>query len=157
MNPSIRHLESDADILLAWPVVHALRPHLVHSEYLAQVREQEKQGYRMIGLVLPSEGMTGLAEPSEVIASFSGFRAMHKLSGGRGIYIDDLSTLPEHRGKGYGGMLLDYIHDLARKEGMENVQLDSGHHRHPAHRLYLNKGYAITAHHFTIPLGSGTL
>jgi GNAT superfamily N-acetyltransferase len=167
MNPSIRHLESDADILLAWPVVHALRPHLVHSEYLAQVREQEKQGYRMIGLVLPSEGMTGLAEPSEgmtglaepseVIASFSGFRAMHKLSGGRGIYIDDLSTLPEHRGKGYGGMLLDYIHDLARREGMENVQLDSGHHRHPAHRLYLNKGYAITAHHFTIPLGSGTL
>ena len=164
MNPSIRYLESDTDILLAWPVVHALRPHLVHSEYLAQVREQEKQGYRMIGLVLPSEGMTGLAEPSEglaepseVIASFSGFRAMHKLSGGRGIYIDDLSTLPEHRGKGYGGMLLDYIHDLARREGIENVQLDSGHHRHPAHRLYLNKGYAITAHHFTIPLGSGTL
>jgi GNAT superfamily N-acetyltransferase len=157
MNPSIRHLESEADILLAWPVVQALRPHLVQTDYLQQIREQEKQGYRMVGLVLPSEATIGPGAPSAVIASFSGFRAMHKLSGGRGIYIDDLSTLPEYRGKGYGGMLLDYIHELARREGMENVQLDSGHPRHPAHRLYLNKGYAITAHHFTIPLGSGTL
>lgn len=140
---TIRPLLTDQDILLAWPAVYALRPHLRHEHYLAQVRAQmAEDGYRMIGAFVEENG-------TEVIAAFSGFRNMHKLSSGPGIYIDDLSTLPSHRGKGHGGALLDYIHALAHAEGKTNVQLDSGHHRKEAHRLYLNKRYDISAHHFT--------
>lgn len=140
---TIRPLHTDADILLAWPAVYALRPHLHHADYLTQVRAQmAEDGYRMIGAFVEENGV-------EVITAFSGFRNMYKLSSGPGIYIDDLSTLPTHRGKGYAGALLDHIHALAKAEGKTNVQLDSGHHRKDAHRLYLNKGYVISAHHFT--------
>lgn len=140
---TIRHLTTDEDILRAWPAVYALRPHLQHDHFLTQVRAQmDQDGYRMIGLVVEEDGI-------EVIAAFSGFRDMYKLSSGPGIYIDDLSTLPTYRGKGYGGALLDHIHALAKAEGKTNVQLDSGHHRKDAHRLYLNKRYTISAHHFT--------
>jgi GNAT superfamily N-acetyltransferase len=140
---TIKPLLTDPDILLAWPAVYALRPHLRHDSYLAQVRAQmDEDGYRMIGAFVKEND-------TDMIAAFSGFRNMYKLSSGPGIYIDDLSTLPTHRGKGYGSALLDYIHALAKNEGKTNVQLDSGHHRRDAHRLYLNKGYVISAHHFT--------
>jgi GNAT superfamily N-acetyltransferase len=136
----IRPLLSDEDILLAWPAIEALRPHLQRERLIAQVRAQMQQdGYRMIGFFVEDR----------VVAAFSGFRNSYKLSSGPGIYIDDLSTLPAYRGKGYAGALLDYIHALAKAEGKTNVQLDSGYHRSNAHRLYLNKGYVISAHHFT--------
>jgi len=136
---TIRHLTTDSDILLAWDAVSALRPHLAFEHYLTQVRAQmEEEGYRMIGAVI---------EP-ETIVAFAGFRNLHKLSTGRGIYIDDLSTVPGHRGHGYAGALLDYIHALAASEGKVCVELDSGYHRRDAHRLYLNKKYYIASHHF---------
>ena len=65
------------------------------------------------------------------------------------LWGNDLSTLPEARGKGYGGMLLDYVAELARAAGYDVITLDSGHQRHTAHRLYLNKGFSISSHHFT--------
>ena len=64
-------------------------------------------------------------------------------------YIDDLSTLPQYRGKGYGSALLDFVINEAKSLGFDVVTLDSGHQRHDAHRLYLNKGFTISSHHFT--------
>ncbi|HEX5169461.1 MAG TPA: GNAT family N-acetyltransferase, partial [Cyclobacteriaceae bacterium] len=65
---------------------------------------------------------------------------------------DDLSTLPDHRKKGYGKMLLEYIIQLARAENLDAIHLDSGHTRFDAHRLYLNLGFKIVAHHFALVL-----
>jgi GNAT superfamily N-acetyltransferase len=139
--PPVIQLRSDEDILRSWEVVLELRPHLQKDRFLATIREMmQEDGYQMIGI--PSAG-----ENQGIIAAFAGFRHMHKLHMGRGIYIDDLCTLPAHRGKGYGGQLLDYIHGLARENGKDNVTLDSGYQRHAAHRLYLNKGYVLGAHH----------
>ncbi len=143
---NIQHLHTDDDILSAWKAVYALRPHLQKERYLLQVRQQmQDDGYQMIGLVVEENG-------TRVVASFAGYRHMQKLSSGHTIYIDDLSTLPDYRGRGYAGLLLDYIHELAKTSGKADVQLDSGHHRHAAHRLYLNKGYVISSHHFTLKL-----
>ena len=81
-----------------------------------------------------------------------GYRYLHFLFCGKHIYIDDLTTLPEYRGQGIGGILLDFVADEARKNGLKTVTLDSGHQRYAAHRLYLNKGYVISTHHFTLTL-----
>ena len=86
--------------------------------------------------------------------SVAGFRFTEHLFGGLSLYIDDLSTLPEHRGKGYAGALLDHLVALARARGCEQVHLDSGHHRHDAHRLYLNQGFRISSHHFSLKLSA---
>jgi predicted GNAT family acetyltransferase len=53
----------------------------------------------------------------EIPVAFAGFRNMHMLHSGKIIYIDDLSTLPQYRGKGYAGKLLDYLHNLAVETG----------------------------------------
>ena len=138
----IRFAQSDQEILDCWEVVKELRPHLVSpQQYLEQVKEMMQDGYQLLYVsVKAGEGNKAV--------SFAGFRNMHMLHTGKMIYIDDLGTLPDHRGHGYGSQLLDYIFQLAKDTGKTTVHLDSGYHRNTAHRLYLQKGFVLGSHHF---------
>lgn len=133
----IKAAETEEDFKKCLKVIKELRPHLNDDEFTSLIKEMKKEGYQLAYI-----------EVDGIAASAIGFRYLQFLFNGRHFYIDDLVTLPEHRGKGYGGMLLDYVFDLAKKEGYKTVTLDSGHHRYPAHRLYLNKGFDIQSHHF---------
>ena len=133
----IQLAQSDADILKCWPVLYVLRPHLKESTFLPTVRAMMAEGYRL-----------AFIEEEGTAASAVGFRYQQKLYDGKQFYIDDLSTLDEHRGKGYAGLLLDYVAGCARELGYGCITLDSGPARHDAHRLYLNKGFKISSYHF---------
>lgn len=135
---NIRYARSIMDIESCHDVVLALRPHVQKENFVQRVQEMMKESYQLIYVC---EG--------EKPVACAGFRNMYMLYGGKIIYIDDLSTLPDHRGKGYAGQLLDFIHHLAKETGKDAVHLDSGYQRNDAHRLYLNKGYKMIAHHFT--------
>ena len=80
--------------------------------------------------------------------AFISYRKLNLLRTGRIIYVDDLFTFAESRNQGFAGALLDYVASQAANEGMKSVHLDSGFTLHPAHRLYLNKGYYLACHHF---------
>lgn len=133
----IRFAQSEKEIASCWDVVSTLRPHLVKEHFVQQIKEMQEEGYQL--LYLPEK---------DKVAAFAGYRNLHSLYHGKFIYVDDLCTLPEFRGKGYAGALLDYIHLLARDTDKSAVVLDSGFTLHDAHRLYLNKGYKLSAHHF---------
>lgn len=81
-------------------------------------------------------------------AAFIGYRKLNLLRTGPMIYIDDLFTFAEFRGRGYAGALLDYVTGQAANEGIKTIHLDSGYSLHTAHRLYLNKGYYLACNHF---------
>jgi GNAT superfamily N-acetyltransferase len=92
-----------------------------------------------------------IAEDDKALAAV-GFRYLNFLYLGKHFYIDDLTTLPSERGKGYGSKLIDFVVNLARERGYSAVTLDSGYARFDAHRLYLNKGFRLNAHHFVMEL-----
>jgi GNAT superfamily N-acetyltransferase len=138
MDKNVKIATTLDDVIKCSKVVLTLRPHLSHEEYVAKASEMIHEGYNL----------AYIEENGEVVAAI-GFRYLQFLFCGKHFYIDDLVTLPAHRGKGHGGILLDFVADIARKEGFDVVTLDSGHHRTDAHRLYLNKGFTISAHHFT--------
>jgi len=133
----IQLANTDADILKCWPVMYLLRPHLKEAEFVPLVKTMMSEGYEL-----------AFIEENGVAAAI-GFRYVQKLFDGKQIYVDDLSTLGEHRGKGYGGKLLEFVFQLAKERGCVCVTLDSGPARHDAHRLYLNKGFLISSMHFT--------
>lgn len=81
-------------------------------------------------------------------AAFIGYRKLNLLRTGPMIYVDDLFTFSEFRGRGYAGALLDYVAGQAANEGIKSIHLDSGYALHTAHRLYLNKGYYLACNHF---------
>lgn len=134
----IKTATTEEDILKCWDVLLALRPHLVFDSFVSTVKEMMSEGYRL----------AYIEENGKAVAAI-GFRYQQYLYNGKHFYIDDLSTLPESRGKGYGGMLLGYVADLAREKGYKVITLDSGYTRLDAHRLYLNKGFVLAAHHFS--------
>ena len=126
------------DILKCRDAVLELRPHIPKDDFVAMVSNMIEEGYQL-----------AFIEKDGKAAAAVGYRYLQFLYNGKHIYIDDLSTLPSYSGKGYAGKLLDFVEAEAKTKGYKAVTLDSGHHRTNAHRLYLNKGFAIVAHHFS--------
>jgi len=136
--------KTDAEIGACFPVLLELRPQLVRADFVAQVRRQERDGYRLAAL-------PGAAGPVAV----AGFRCTESLAWGRYLYVDDLATLASERSRGHGRRLIAWLRDHAREQGCAQLHLDSGVQRFAAHRFYLREGMAITGHHFQLELGPG--
>jgi GNAT superfamily N-acetyltransferase len=121
--------------------MRALRTQLTDAESFARhVDEvQRPEGYRLVGV---SDG--------ERVVAVAGFRVLNNLADGHTLYVDDLSTHPDARRRGHAGALLEWCEAEARRLGCDELQLDSavGPDRQDAHRLYLNHGLRISAHHF---------
>jgi GNAT superfamily N-acetyltransferase len=128
---------------LAYTAMRALRTGLAScAAFVDQVDERQRpEGYRLIGVV-PEAGADA--------AAVAGFRLATSLSWGRHLYVDDLSTVPTARGRGFARQLLGWIHAEAQRLGCGEVHLDSGvgPDRYSAHRLYFHSGFVINAHHF---------
>ncbi len=137
----IKTATSDNEIASCWDAMFLLRPMLVESNFVAQIKEMQKKGYNLIYI----------AEGNKVV-SVAGYRIFTMLICGKMLYIDDLSTLDNCRGKGYASILLNYLYDIAKNEYCESVQLDSGHQRTTAHKLYFKENFTISAFHFNKPL-----
>ncbi|CAG5012083.1 hypothetical protein DYBT9275_05100 [Dyadobacter sp. CECT 9275] len=142
MSP-VHKAESEADILKCRKAVQELRPSITDDRYMEMVRKTLADNRQIIFI-----------EEDETAASIAVFETGYNLFRGKYIYIDDLSTLPEYRGKGYAGVLLDWILNFAKEEGYDQVHLDSGvsEARTNAHRLYLNKRFQVASLHFSVSI-----
>jgi GNAT superfamily N-acetyltransferase len=129
---------SREQIRSCYKVAKELRLHITSEDaFVEQIERQLTQGYHLIYYSIDNE-----------VKAVAGYRFLEFLSWGKVLYIDDLITDPKARRKGYGGMLLNWLINEARKKGCDQVHLDSGHHRFDAHKLYLRHGFKITCHHF---------
>ena len=137
----IRLAQTDADILKCTEAILLLRPHHAQTDLLTCIKEMQSEGYKL-----------AFVEADNKAVAICGYRYLQFLYCGKHIYIDDLSTLDAYRHKGYAAALLDFVEKEAQNKGYSCVTLDSGHQRTAAHRLYLNKKYTISAHHFTLNL-----
>jgi GNAT superfamily N-acetyltransferase len=129
-----------ADIEFCKEAILEFRPNLDRDTVVDQVFQMiTREGFELV--FLPNADHTRAG-------AFIGYRKLNMLRTGPMIYVDDLFTFPECRNQGYAGTLLDYVARQATDEGMKSVHLDSGYALHPAHRLYLNKGYYLACNHF---------
>ena len=139
MSSPVQRAVTDDAIQRCFPLYHELRPHLVESEIVERVRRQERaHGYEMV--FLAEEG---------VPVALAGFREAEFLAWGRVLYVDDLITAARARGRGHGGVLMDWLIAEARRRGCAELHLDSGVNRFSAHRLYHSRRLEISSHHFS--------
>jgi GNAT superfamily N-acetyltransferase len=132
--------ETRAHVAFCKEVLFAFRSNLDELTYIDLVMKMiEDERFKLV--YIP-------ADDSSKAAAFIGYRVMHTLRTSWMIYIDDLYTDPEYRGKGYAGGLLDYVDQEAIKKDISSIHLDSGYTLYDAHRLYLNKGYVLACNHF---------
>ena len=135
---TIHQATTATDIQKCREVIICLRPHLAEADLEPMLLSMFAQGYQLHYI-----------EENGKAVAFVGFRFLQFLFNGKHIYIDDLCSLPEGRGKGYGTALLDFVDDLAVANNLNIVTLDSGFQRHDAHRLYLSHGYKLASFHFS--------
>lgn len=134
-------VENDRDVIACFNVFRHLRSHLDEARFIEQVREQTREGYRIVYI-----------ERDGAIVAAAGYRVITFLAWGRILYIDDLITDPERKRAGLGSALLDWLLDQGKELNCNEVHLDTGYQRQDAHRLYLNKGFVLNCHHMTVKL-----
>ncbi|GAB3327314.1 GNAT family N-acetyltransferase [Larkinella ripae] len=146
----VKIAQTEAEVRRCLPALITLRPHLTEVQALEQILLLQNEDRYVVAYIDHSDPDSAeTAAPAAI-----GYRYMNLLFSGKTLYIDDLSTLPDQRGKGYAGQLVDFVIAEARKAGCSVVTLDSGHNpqRYDAHRLYLNKRFNIVSHHFALKL-----
>jgi GNAT superfamily N-acetyltransferase len=138
---SVRIMDSDDAVRACHPLMVQLRPHVDQDALVERVQRQRLQGYRLAAL-----------DDDGQIVAVAGFRIVDNLAWGRALYVDDLVTDEDCRGRGHGASLFSWLVDHARHEGCEQLHLDSGVQRFDAHRFYLTRGMRIASHHFALEL-----
>lgn len=136
------------DTGLAFEAMRALRADLPdEATFVRTVNEDQRpEGYRLAA---------AFEQDREPAVAVAGFRTGHAIAWGHYLYVDDLSTHPDARRRGHGRALIDWLFGEARRLGCDQLHLDSGVglDRADAHRLYLNAGLVISAHHFARLVG----
>ncbi len=137
----IQTAQSDEQLLKCFDLLCLLRPHLEREGFVEQVKRQLEEGYVLIYI-----------EDDSGVKSVAGYRISHFLAWGKVLYIDDLLTLPEARGIGFGTHLLKWLMSVSKKNGCNGIHLDTGIMHDDAHRLYLNLGMKINGLHLAMDL-----
>lgn len=110
----IRELVSDREITAAFFLMRQLRDRIREETFLSEVRRQQVEGYRLFGLF-----------ESDRLCALAGVRRSHTLSRGEHLFVDDLVTAEDFRGKGHGSALLRWLGGHAREQGIPRLYLDS--------------------------------
>ena len=131
MTLEVRELATDAEISAAYPLARELRDRLREDTFLAEVRRQQVEGYRLYG---------GFALGR--LVALAGVRRTHTLARGEHLFIDDLVTAADARAKGHGAAMLREMARKARAEGLTRIYLDS---RDTARGFYARLGFAFRA------------
>src|SRR4051812_11201609 len=145
--PEIRELAAGETHRAARALLE-LRPRWAPTEALVAAADaQRAAGYRLVASFEPGE---------EDAAAVAGFRTAGNLAWGRHLYVDDLSTRADRRGRGHGGALMRWLAAEACRGGCAELHLDSGvgPDREDAHRLYFNAGLRIASYHFQRRVGA---
>jgi len=134
MSLRIRELSGDREIAAAFPLMRVLRDRLREETFLSEVRRQQEEGYRLFG------GFEG-----ERLVALAGVRRSHTLARGEHLFVDDLVTVEDARGKGHGRALMRELASRAAAEGLTRIYLDS---RATAKGFYEELGFRF---HTSIP------
>ena len=125
----IRELTGDTEITAAYPLARQLRDRIAADRFLAEVRRQQIEGYRLYG---------GFEE--ERLVALAGVRRTHTLARGEHLFVDDLVTAEDVRGRGHGGAMLRFLARKAEAEGLSRIYLDS---RDTARGFYAKLGFVF--------------
>ena len=134
----IKLAESNREIERCFDVMSELRTHLDKNDFLNTVRHMETEGYKLAYIEVDGK-----------VVTTAGYRIYTNLMMGKHLYVDDLVTSDSARSRGYGERMVSWLREEAVKENCNFYHLDSGTHRHEAHKFYFRHGFTIASYHFS--------
>jgi len=118
-------------------IIRHLYPNISEEKYKTYLEAMIPHNYTQVAIFEDQEciGLTGL---------WYGI----KLWSGKYMEIDNFIVHPEHRSKGIGKLLTDFVHQKATDSDCTMIVLDAFTGNFTAHRFYYNQGYNPRGFHF---------
>lgn len=133
----IKELTTIDEMLANIEVMRFLYPTFTLEKYESYLVEMIPHNYKQVAVF-----------ENEICVAVSGFWSGTKLWSGKYIEIDNFIVHPDHRSKGLGKMMTDYVDALAKETGCTMIVLDAFTGNFTAHRFYYNQGYVPKGFHF---------
>ncbi|MFV5690766.1 GNAT family N-acetyltransferase [Flavobacterium sp. LT1R49] len=137
MQLEIKELTTLDEMLSNIEVMRFLYPTFTLEKYGSYLVEMIPHNYKQVAVF-----------ENGICVAVSGFWSGTKLWSGKYIEIDNFIVHPEHRSKGLGKMMTDYIDAKAKETGCTMIVLDAFTGNFTAHRFYYNQGYVPKGFHF---------
>jgi GNAT superfamily N-acetyltransferase len=137
MSLLIKELTTIEEMLANIEVMRFLYPAFTSEKYESYLVEMIPHNYKQVAVF-----------ENEICVAVSGFWSGTKLWSGKYIEIDNFIVHPDHRSKGLGKMMTDYVDALAKETGCTMIVLDAFTGNFTAHRFYYNQGYVPKGFHF---------
>lgn len=118
-------------------ILKHLYPTFTIEKYQSYLEEMVPHNYKQLAIY-----------EKGVCVALTGFWTGVKLWCGKYIEIDNFIVDPNHRSKGLGKMLTDYIDAKAIELGCTMTVLDAYTGNFTAHRFYYNQGFVPKGFHF---------
>jgi GNAT superfamily N-acetyltransferase len=133
----IKELTTVEEMLANIDVMRFLYPTFTLEKYESYLVEMIPHNYKQVAVF-----------ENEICVAVSGFWSGTKLWSGKYMEIDNFIVHPDHRSKGLGKMMTDYVDALAKETGCTMIVLDAFTGNFTAHRFYYNQGYVPKGFHF---------
>lgn len=114
-----------------------LYPTFAIEKYESYLQEMVPHNYKQLAVY-----------ENDICIAVTGFWTGTKLWSGKYIEIDNFIVHPEHRSKGLGKMMTDYLAMKAKDEACTIIVLDAYTNNFTAQRFYFNQGYIPKGFHF---------
>jgi len=146
MTLQTRELTTINEMLSQIDTMRFLYPNITLEKYQSFLSEMVPHNYTQIAVF-----------ENEVCLGITGCWSSTKLWTGKYLEIDNFVVHPEHRSKGIGKILTDYIEQKALDLGCSSIVLDAFTGNFGAHRFYYNQGYGPKGFHFVKVLDENKL
>lgn len=137
MKLQIKELSTKQEMLDQFEVMQHLYTKFTLEKYDSYLTEMIPHNYKQIAVF-----------EHGICIGISGLWSGTKLWSGKYLEIDNFIVHPDHRKKGVGKMMTDYIDAKAKETGCTMIVLDAFTGNFAAHRFYYNQGYAPKGFHF---------
>ena len=132
-----KELNSLEELLAQFETITFLYPNMTLETYKSFLEDMIPKGYKQVAVF-----------ENEVCLGMTGFWFGTKLWTGKYIEIDNFIVHPDHRKKGIGKVISEFIDAKAQELKCTCIVLDAFTGNFPAHRFYYNLGYVPRGFHF---------
>lgn len=135
----ISKINTDKDIEKTYNIMKQLRYNIEPEKYVYYIKQMisHQKQYNLISAYL-----------NDKCLGVIGFSYDFRLSVGKMIYIEDLIIDENYRNLGIGKKLMDYVEEIAKKQNIKTLILDSAIHRKQAHKFYERLGFINTSNNY---------
>lgn len=133
----IRKCTTIAEMLPHLPLIQKLSPQLTVTRYTQLLEDMVGHNYYQVALY---EG--------DFCIAVSGYWISTKLYSGKYIEVDNFVVHEDHRNKGAGKLLLDWMLQEATVNGCETAMLDAYVENFKGHHFYYREGFIARGYHF---------